>query len=286
MGLGKKVVRPMTSPASPRRLLEEAMAQRSRCHLALPESVVGLKNLDCAILETSSRGILLESVGKAAAGSHWVGLDVKGYFRVVLKRQTLEEVFYTFDSRIKAAAASPAGLARLRLVEPQRLVFGQRRKSLRLEPELERVREAFFWRYDKAAGFSLDYPALRSADFRNGAARLANLSAGGLGLSVNGSLVGQRSLEAVPGDRLVVRLELDEPRATASGAFWMVAKVCHAVREGGLGNLNLGLQFLASGNLDNNAGKIRWKPVEGHIIPELADILYLWHLDRHREKLA
>ena len=160
--MGNEQYRPMTSPAAPRRLLEEAMAQRSRCHLTLPENVVGLKNLDCAILESSTRGVLLESVGKAAAGPHWVGLDVKGYFRLVIKRQALDEIYYTFDSRIKAAAASPAGLARLRLVEPERMVFGQRRKSLRLEPDVDRLREAFFWRYDKAAGFSLDYPALRS----------------------------------------------------------------------------------------------------------------------------
>ncbi len=273
----------MTSPAAPRRLLEEAMAQRSRCHLALPENIVGLKNLDCAILESSTRGVLLESVGKAAAGPHWVGLDVKGYFRLVIKRQSLDEIYYTFDSRIKAAAASPAGLARLRLVEPERLVFGQRRKSLRLEPDLERLREAFFWRYDKTAGFSLDYPALRSADFRNGRARLVNLSAGGLGLGVSAALAGPRGIEAVKGDRLVVRLELDEPRTAVAGDFWMVAKVCHVAASGG-GDLQLGLQFLANGSLDAKAGKIRWQPVEGNVIPELADILYYWHLDRHRER--
>ncbi len=276
----------MTSPPAPRRLLEEAMAQRSRCHLALPENVVGLKNLDCAILESSTRGVLLESVGKAAAGPHWVGLDVKGYFRLVIKRQALDEIYYTFDSRIKAAAASPAGLARLRLVEPERLVLGQRRKSLRLEPDVDRLREAFFWRYDKTAGFSLDYPALRSADFRNGRARLVNLSAGGLGLGVSAALAGPRGIKAAKGDRLVVRLELDEPRATAANDFWMVAKVCHVEASGCGGDLQFGLQFLASGSLDAKAGKIRWRPVEGHIIPDLADILYYWHLDRHREKLG
>ncbi|EKO38305.1 MAG: PilZ domain-containing protein [Solidesulfovibrio magneticus str. Maddingley MBC34] len=282
--MGNEQYRPMTSPAAPRRLLEEAMAQRSRCHLTLPENVVGLKNLDCAILESSTRGVLLESVGKAAAGPHWVGLDVKGYFRLVIKRQTLDEIYYTFDSRIKAAAASPAGLARLRLVEPERLVFGQRRKSLRLEPDVARLREAFFWRYDKSAGFSLDYPALRSADFRNGRARLVNLSAGGLGLGVSAALAGPRGIEAAKGDRLVVRLELDEPRATTAGDFWMVAKVCHVAASGGGGDLQFGLQFLASGNLDPKVGKIRWQPVEGNVIPELADILYYWHLDRHRER--
>ena len=257
------------------------MAQRSRCHLDLPEAVVGLKNLDCAILEASSRGVLLESVGKAAAGAHWVGLDVTGYLRIVVKRQNLEELFYTFDSRIKAAAASPSGLARLRLTEPKRMVFGQRRKSLRFEPELRRLREIFFWRYDRAAGFTLDYPALRTGDFRSGQARLVNISAGGLGLAVDAALADQRGFETIKDDRLVVRLELDEPRADTAGDFWMVAKVCHV---GDAGGLHFGLRFLASGSLDAKAGKIRWRPVEGHVIPELADILYYWHLDRHRER--
>ena len=276
----------MSSSATPRRLLEEALAQRSRCHLKLPQAIVGLKEIDCAILEASTRGLLLESIGKAAAGPHWVGQPVKGYFQVVLRRKSLEEIFYTFDSHIRAAASSPAGLARLRLTEPEALVFGQRRKSLRLEPDMERLAAAFFWRYDRKAGFCLDAPALRSGDFHNGAARLANLSAGGLCLTLGGPLAQERGLTAVRGDRLVVRLELSEPRAAAGGEFWMVAKVSHAAMDRVNNDLTLGLEFLAQGGLDPKAGKIRWQPVESHVIPELADILYLWHLDRHRERLA
>jgi hypothetical protein len=276
----------MTPPALPRRLLEEAIAQRSRCHLTLPETVVGLKDLDCAILEASNRGLLLESVGKAAAGPHWVGLPVTGYFRVVLRRSALEETFYTFDSHIRAAAASPAGLARLRVTEPDALVFGQRRKSLRLTPEPERVRSAFFWRYDRKSGFSLDAPALRSADFQNASARLANLSAGGLCLGLRAALAGERNLVVAKGDRLVIHLELVEPRATESCEFWMVAKTSHVGLDKMTQDLSLGLEFLAQGSLDAKAGKIRWLPVESHIITGLADILYLWHLDRHRERLA
>ncbi|KHK02617.1 PilZ domain-containing protein [Desulfovibrio sp. TomC] len=276
----------MTSPAPPRRLLEEAIAQRSRCHLTLPEAIVGLKELDCTILEASTRGVLLESVGKAAAGPHWAGLKVTGYFRVLVRRQTLEETFYTFDSRIQAAAASPAGLARLRLVEPDALVFGQRRKSLRLEPEKDRLESAFFWRYDRNNGFSLDAPALRTGDFKNGSARLTNLSAGGLCLGLRAGLARERNLQVAGGDRLVVHLELCEPRAAEPGEFWMVAKVRHVEPDRASQDLLLGLEFLAQGQLDAQAGKIRWQPVEGHVIAGLADILYLWDLDRHRERLA
>ena len=276
----------MTPPALPRRLLEEAIAQRSRCHLTLPETVAGLKELDCAILEASNRGILLESVGKAAAGPHWVGLEVKGYFRVVLRRETVEETFYTFDSRIRAAAASPAGLARLRLAEPDALVFGQRRKSLRLEPERDRVRSAFFWRYDRKSGFNLDAPALRPGDFQNGAARLSNISAGGMCLGLRATLPVERNLQVVAGDRLVIHLELCEPRAPESGEFWIVAKVRHVGLDRATRELTLGLEFLAQGSLDATAGKIRWLPVEGHVITGLADILYFWDLDRHRERLV
>jgi len=276
----------MTSSATPRRLLEEAIAQRSRCHLKLPQTIAGLKEIDCAILEASTRGLLLESIGKAAAGPHWVGLPVKGFFQVVLRRKTQEEIFYTFDSHIRAAASSPAGQARMRLEEPETLVFGQRRKSLRLEPDLDRLRAALFWRYDRKAGFSLDTPALRTSDFQRCAARLANVSAGGLCLTMGNALAQERGLAAVRGDRMVVRLELDEPRAPEGGEFWMVAKVSHAALDRINHDLTLGLEFLAHGHLDPKGGKIRWQPVESHVIPGLADILYFWHLDRHRERLA
>ena len=276
----------MPSPATPRRLLEEAIAQRSRCHLELPQAIVGIKEIDCAILEASTRGLLLESIGKAAAGPHWLGQPVKGFFQVALRRKTLEEVFYTFDSSIRAAASNPAGQARLRLAEPEALVFGQRRKSLRLEPELDRLRAAFFWRYDRKTGFHLDAPALRSADFQHGAARLANVSAGGLCLTMGNDLAQERGLSVIRGDRLVIRLELSEPRAAGAGEFWVVAKVSHAALDRFSHDLTLGLEFLAHGNLDPKAGKIRWQPVHDHVIAGLADIFYQWHLDKHREKLG
>ena len=284
--MGKEETRPMTSSALSRRLLEEAIAQRSRCHVTLPQAIVGLKEIDCAILEASNRGVLLESIGRAAAGPHWVGLPVTGYFQVVLRKKGQEETFYTFDSHIRAAAASPAGRARLRLAQPEALVFGQRRKSLRLEPDPERLQAAFFWRYDRQTGFRREAPALRSGDFHSGAARLANLSAGGLRLALAAGLARERGLEAAPGDRLVIHVALHEPRVATCGEFWMVAKVRHAALDQGSQEVAIGLEFLAQGNLDAAAGKIRWQPVDGHVIPGLSDILYLWHLDRHRERLA
>lgn len=284
--MSKEVTSPMPSSALSRRLLEEAIAQRSRCHVTLPQAVVGLKEIDCAILEASNRGLLLESVGRAATGPHWVGLPVTGYFQVVLRKKGQEETFYTFDSQIRAAATGPTGRARLRLAQPEALVFGQRRKSLRLEPDPDRLQAAFFWRYDRKAGFRLDAPALRTGDFHGGAARLANVSAGGLRLALAAGLARDRGLETAPGDRLVIHVTLQEPRVTTGGEFWMVAKVRHAALDQGSQELSMGLEFLAHGNLDAAAGKIRWQPVDGHVIPGLSDILYLWHLDRHRERLA
>lgn len=276
----------MTAHAKTHRLITEAMAQRARCFLSLPEAVTGLRELDCAILETSSRGLLLESLGKAAAGPHWVGLPVTGYFRVVLRREVLEETSYTFDSRIRAAAAGPAGQARLRLVEPQSLAFGQRRRSLRVEPEPDRLRKAFFWRYDRREGFKPDAPVLRGSDFQSGQARLANLSAGGLCLGLRAALARERGLDMAKGQRLVIHLQLHEPRLPGTHEFWMVAKACHVAVDPVRQDVAIGLEFLASGSLDPTAGKIRWLPVEDHVIAGLADIFYLWHLDRHRERQA
>lgn len=269
-----------------RRLMEEAIAQRSRCYLTLPEAVTGLKEVDCSILESSTRGLLLESSGKAAAGPHWVGLPVTGYFQVVLRDNGLEETFYTFDSNIRAAASGPAGQARLRLHEPVSLVFGQRRKSLRVEPELEHLQKAFLWRYDKHTGFALESPALKGSDFQAGQARLADISAGGLRLALRATLIKERGLDMARGQRLVIHLQFNEPRVAGTHEFWMVARVSHVARDRISQDAMVGMEFLASGDLDPKAGKIRWLPVQEHVITGLADIFFHWHLDKHREKLA
>lgn len=269
-----------------RRLMEEAITQRSRCFLSLPQAVTGLAALDCAILDFSSRGLFLESVGKAAAGPHWVGLDVKGYFRVVLRNGSLDEDFYTFDSRIRAAATGRTGQARLRLAEPEKLVFGQRRKSLRVEPALSRLHKAFLWRYDKCRGFDLEAPVIKGSDFQSGLARLADISAGGLRLALRAPLIRERKLDMGKGDRMVVHLQFNEPRVPGSHAFWMVARVRHAAVDRVSQDQLLGLEFLANGTIDAKAGKLRWLPVKEHVIAGLTDIFYQWHLDRHREKLG
>ncbi len=268
-----------------RRLMEEAIVQRSRCYLALPETLTGLGELACAILEASTRGLVLESVGKTACGPHWTGLPVTGFFRVTLRRSRPEETFYTFDSRIREAAAGRAGTARLLLDEPRALVFGQRRKSLRLEPEPGQVRSAFLWRYEKGAGFVRNAPSLRDGDFQSGQARLADISAGGLRLCLRGALLRERCLELPKGQRVVVHLELNEPRVSGENAFWIVARVRHAAKDGLSGDTSLGLEFLASGNLDHTAGKIRWQPVQDHVIPGLTDIFFHWDLDKRRGRL-
>jgi hypothetical protein len=267
------------------KLLEEAMAQRARCFLSLPVSVTGVRELDCAMLESSTRGLLLESQGKAACGPHWMGLDVTGYFRVILRRNGIDETFYTFDSRIKAAANGRTGIARLLLEEPDSLVFGQRRKSLRVEPDIERIAAAFLWRYDKKEGFVMDCPALKRVDFQGGFARIADISAGGMRLALRGALVRERSLELPQGQRVVVHLQLREPREPGDHEFWIVARVRHAARDCLCGDAIYGFEFLASGRLDAKAGKIRWQPVQEHTIGGLADIFHHWDLDKRRQKV-
>lgn len=286
-GTRKEDAVPMTATESPRLLLEGAVAQRSRCHVTLPKVIGGLKELDCDILEASDRGLLLECLDTAAAGPHWAGLPVTGFFRMMLRRDgLLQEMFYSFATSVQRAATSPGGLLRLRLEGPKALVYGQRRKSLRLVPERDGLHSIFLWRYDRETGFNREAPALRSSDFQHGRARLVNLSAGGLCLSLRAALARERGLPITPGERLVVHLDLREPRATTVGEFLLVAKVCHVHPERVGQDLSLGLTFLAEGMADPTTGKMRWEPVADNVIPRLADILYVWHLGHRGERLV
>jgi len=276
----------MTAHPEPHsRLMDEAIAQRSRCFLMLPKPVTGIRELNCAILESTPQGIVLESAEKATVGSHWVGQPVKGYFRVVVQRGQ-GATFYTFDSRIREATANASGQARLRVCEPAALFIGQRRKSLRVEPTLEHLQSAFFWRYDAQEGFKMDAPILTEKDFHTGVARLANISAGGLRLCVRASKTSQQAMQVKLGDRLVIHLELLEPRVPGPHEFWMVARVCYTRAERPGQDLSLGVEFLANGVLDAAVGKMRWKPVVEHVIPELTEIFFLWDLDKYRESMA
>jgi hypothetical protein len=275
-----------TQCKSARRLMEEAIAQRSRCFLNLPAPAMASKDIACCILEYSSRGLILESLDKVATNPQWLGQPVIGFFCLTHRQEKAEETFYTFKSRICGAQPKPGGLARLGLAEPEAVVFGQRRKSLRVEPESGCIREVVVWRYDRRDGFQIDSPLLKTADFQAGLVRLVNLSAGGLALVLRAPLVKERRLEFENGQRFILHLQLDEPRLPGEHISWLVAKASHTVLDRISSNLGVGMEFLANGCLDAKLGKIRWQPVEDHVIPGLADIFYLWHLDRHRERLG
>jgi hypothetical protein len=104
-------------------------------------------------------------------------------------------------------------------------------------------------------------------------------------LALRGALVRERSLELPQGQRVVVHLQLREPREPGDHEFWIVARVRHAARDCLCGDAIYGFEFLASGRLDAKAGKIRWQPVQEHTIGGLADIFHHWDLDKRRQKV-
>ncbi len=225
----------MTAQAkTSRRLMEEAIAQRSRCYLALPETLTGLGELACAILEASTRGLVLETVGKTACGPHWAGLPVTGFFRVTLRRGRPEETFYTFDSHIREAAAA-APERPVVLNEPPALVFGQRRKSLRLDRNRGRSGRLFV-ALRKGRGLRPHRPVPARRRFQSGR-QVADISAGGLRCACAGRCCANAAWKLPQGTAGGGPLELNDRGVSGENAFWIVARVRHGAKDGCPGTL-------------------------------------------------
>lgn len=270
---------------TPHALLQLAEAQRSRFYLSFAGKGHDVQELDCALSRYDGRIIELDTTSVQAPGHDWRDRPVTVYFRVARKTPRVEDVFYTFSTTLVDTATPRRGQVRLTLRVPARVDVGQRRKSIRVEPNLENITGLHLWTYDARGGFRLDNPVLTRQDFDAREAALLNLSAGGMRVLFRRELLKKRGVVLEKGGRLIAHLSMRDAKSPVPEALWIIAKIIHVFEDRVTKDRTAGLEFVAHGRVDPETRKVAWSRVDDNVIAELANLTYLWHLEKYREKL-
>lgn len=264
-------------------IIEDAVGQRSKVHIRFDESVTAITGVTGTILAADGGAMVLELSGIGALKDHFIGQPIECFFRLIDRENRNREIFYTFQTkilRIRQVATGP----QIAVNFPSTIDGSQRRKSLRLRPDLQKFSHLAFWKYDASGGFDITKPHVTHQHFKQNFALLENVSAGGMRLTIRRPVLKEQQLALQKGDRFIVFFTFAEELAKLRQEYWLVVKINNIRPDQVTGDVNLGMEYVAHGERQAESGKIAWHKVDDNVIDDLAQRIYHWHLALYRER--
>ncbi|MBF0480583.1 MAG: hypothetical protein HQK81_07785 [Desulfovibrionaceae bacterium] len=257
-------------------LFEEALAQRSKFHLAFDPGVSSLKNITGALYSHDSLSVVLELTGVKGSSQKWQNEVVTVYFEII-DRGLRQGVFYTFDARIEQIEEKAGERLFLHLSFPLTVDRAQRRKSLRVAGDLDCIEQFTMWVYDSQGKFDLKSPFLRLEDFASGMARLENISAGGLRILFTQPFLQRKPVEIAKGLRFIISIEVKNTQCPGDMDSWLIARINNTYENPVNRTVEAGIEFIAEGKI-NPDNKVIWKKVVGNVVENVGAWTYTWYL--------
>ncbi|MBF0482686.1 MAG: hypothetical protein HQK81_09820 [Desulfovibrionaceae bacterium] len=265
-------------------LLDMALAQRTKFHLVFDNEVTSVHNLSCTLLSFNSGQIKLELTSLKQAGKRWAGEALTCYFKVVEKTPKVREIFHSFRSVVEEAGQSEHETVLLTIRTPAVVGQDQRRKSLRIAPDMSSFVSLYCWPFSASGAVDVCSPKLTLADFKTPSVRLANISAGGLKLVVKNAKLREVAGDFQKGSRLVIQAKVEGIPGTTMDECWLIAKAVMIYEDFVTKDVHIGMEFIGVGKADPETQKIAWKKVADNVIEDLATWTHHWHLDLYRER--
>lgn len=265
-------------------ILDMAMVQRAKVHIKFDQAETGITGVTGVILAVNDAGLVLELGGLATLPDRFVGQKIVCFLKIVERDERHREIFYTFDTTILRIRRQPDRLPQIAVAFPQALVGAQRRKSLRMKPDLDHFSHIAAWKYEASGGFDIAKPTVSHGHFKNSLAKIENISAGGLRLVLRRSLVKEQNLDPQRGDRFILFFTFAEALPRLRDEYWIVCKINNVQRDPVAGDVTLGMEFIAHGARQTETAKVEWQKIADNVIDDMAQRIYQWHVSLYRDK--
>ena len=265
-------------------ILDLALTQRSKLHVQFDKDDSSITGVTANIMSFDDSVVVLEVSGLSALKDRFLGNAVTCFFRVVERAERHREIFYSFQSSIVRLSPRPDRLPQLTLKFPKAIDGTQRRKSLRMKPDIGQFSHIALWKYESSGGFDMARPTVAHAHFTGNLAQIENISAGGLRLMIRRDVVREKAIEPKKGDRFILFFIFAEKAGKLRDEYWLVAKVNNIQPDPISGDMALGLEYIANGVRQPEATKVEWSKIADNVIDDMAQRIYEWHLALYRDK--
>lgn len=253
-------------------LLDQATDNRAKFIVVVPDRRGKPHSVSCSFEARSQHSILLDVSRANALSTGWKGRKVQCFFSIVRFQPTRSETFYNFTATLLDLRKTSKGVL-IELSMPHSIEPGQRRKSLRIQPLPSLVLSLSLWSAPELAG-TAEEPvadlALPSPPYANmleeGGVRVADISAGGMRLAVQGAALQKEYPWLAENGRRLLRCVLGAIADQPTHAYWFSVMPVNLVPPPSLSDdAFIGLEFTHEGK-PNNDNILNWLAVkDGHV---------------------
>lgn len=265
-------------------ILDLALLQRAKVAIQFSHDISKLSQISGVIMSLSEAGLVLELSGITTVTERFIDQPITCFFKIVERDERHREIFYTFRTTILRARHIADKPPQIAVSFPKNLQGSQRRKSLRMKPDLQQFSHISLWRYDASGGFDINKPSVSHSHFKNNVARIDNISAGGLRISLRRDLLKEQDLAPEKGHRFIIFATFSDDIPKLRTEYWLVCKINNTQRDPVSGDMVLGFEFIAHGLRQPETGKVEWSKIMDNVIDDLAQRIYQWHVTLYRTK--
>lgn len=265
-----------------RELLDQALVQRSRMDLVFEESVTSLKGLSCSLNTLGSENLYLDVYG-IQKGNSFAGKYFSCYFRIREGKGGMG--FFGFRAKVLDVRQSKNGGIVFVTSMPAKVERSQRRRSMRVRPELGWFEELLFW-----TGGKLDNPETDEILFglrelkQAKLCRMENMSAGGIGLYFDREFCRQSEFCPTDQDEYTLYMRFAHEVRHQPKELWLAGRTVRLVEDRVSKDLEIGVEFEHVGRKDSVSGGIEWMAIQDNVAEELIERVFEWHSTLFRER--
>ena len=268
--------------------LQEAMDQRAKFLISLPEEITSVGGLDTSLSEFDDNYLYVEASSLNKFNPGWENIIVTCFFKLLTKRKPRKETFLNFKTRLTSHAKHTEPIILL-LDFPDKLEIGQRRSSIRIEVNPRLILGFSLWNEDRfiratANGTQrkLHKPKASIKDLESGRIKIMDISAGGMKLKILPDAVKDLGLNWEKRDTIILWLVLSHPEKNDREQSWLKARVCYKYEDFVSKEFDLGLEFINFGQITSDK-KMKWLRVKDNNIEPIGDWTYKRYLEHYRQ---
>jgi len=263
-----------------REVLNQAALQRAKMDLVFDAQVTSLKGLSCALNTVGKASLTLEVYGLEKPGA-FTGKELTCYFRI---REGKSVGFFGFNTRVEKVYTGKNGGLFFVAALPRRVDRSQRRRSLRVHPDMAWVGDVVIWSGAGHEDLELAPIVAEFKDFRGKNCRVENLSAGGMGIHFPRSFCRATGLCPLLGNAYTVQLFFTQEMRNQPQTLWFEAKAVRVVDDPISRDQSLGLEFTRVASRRGEDGGLVWRLIEDNVADELMERVFAWHTYLLRER--
>lgn len=261
-------------------ILNQATLQRAKMDMVFDAKVTSIKGLSCALNNVGESSLTLEVYGLEKIGA-FEGRSVACFFRI---REGKSVGFFGFTTRIDRVYTGKSGAIFFTAAMPQRVDRSQRRRSLRVHPDMSWLEDIVIWDGIGHATLEEAQIVAESEAFKKKGCRVENISAGGIGLYFPRAFCRNTGLCPMLGNAYTVHLLFTQEMRNQPMGVWFESKAVRVVDDPISRDQRLGLEFIRVASKQGQGGGLSWKLIEDNVSDELMERVFSWHTFLLRER--